>query len=159
VGQIFGCILFGCIFSCSIIFLAGNTDIHNGNLKLILALLWSLIAHYQLGASNFPPKKLMLAWLRVSVIKVSFVQLFQCSSAFSQGKKNQKSKIKISSNKNFQNIFQKKIPKNVWPKPLITQISTPRQLAKPNHVMLYRMDKCFLFFHSNASQKFQKIYK
>jgi hypothetical protein len=75
------------------------------------------------------------------------------------GKKNQKSKIKISSNKNFQNIFQKKIPKNVWPKPLITQISTPRQLAKPNYVMLYRMDKCFLFFHSNASQKFQKIYK
>ncbi len=23
------------------------------------------IAHYQLGASNFPPKKLMLAWLKV----------------------------------------------------------------------------------------------
>ena len=42
----------------------GNTDIHNGNLKLILALLWSLIANYQLGASNFPPKKLMLAWLK-----------------------------------------------------------------------------------------------
>ena len=35
-------------------------------MKLILALLWSLIAHYQLGASNFPPKKLMLAWLKVS---------------------------------------------------------------------------------------------
>ena len=44
---------------------AGNTDIHNGNLKLILGLIWSLIAHYQLGASNFPPKKLMLAWLKV----------------------------------------------------------------------------------------------
>ena len=42
----------------------GNTDIHNGNLKLILGLIWSLIAHYQLGASNFPPKKLMLAWLK-----------------------------------------------------------------------------------------------
>ena len=50
---------------CHSIF-AGNTDIHGGNLKLILALLWTLIAHYQLGASNFPPKKLMLAWLRVS---------------------------------------------------------------------------------------------
>ncbi len=43
---------------------SGNTDINNGNLKLILGLIWSLIAHYQLGASNFPPKKLMLAWLR-----------------------------------------------------------------------------------------------
>jgi len=42
----------------------GNTDINEGNLKLILGLIWSLIAHYQLGASNFPPKKLMLAWLR-----------------------------------------------------------------------------------------------
>ena len=35
-------------------------------MKLILGLIWSLIAHYQLGASNFPPKKLMLAWLKVS---------------------------------------------------------------------------------------------
>ena len=43
---------------------SGNSDIHNGNLKLILGLTWSLIAHYQLGASNFPPKKLMLAWLK-----------------------------------------------------------------------------------------------
>ena len=52
---------------CSILLLyvPGNTDINNGNLKLILGLIWSLIAHYQLGASNFPPKKLMLAWLRV----------------------------------------------------------------------------------------------
>ena len=44
---------------------SGNTDIQNGNVKLILGLIWSLIAHYQLGASNFPPKKLMLAWLKV----------------------------------------------------------------------------------------------
>ncbi len=43
----------------------GNTDIQNGNVKLILGLIWCLIAHYQLGASNFPPKKLMLAWLKV----------------------------------------------------------------------------------------------
>ena len=49
-------------------YFSGNTDIHNGNLKLILGLLWSLIAHYQLGASNFPPKKLMLAWLKVNVL-------------------------------------------------------------------------------------------
>lgn len=52
-----------CFMHCFYSF-AGNTDIHNGNLKLILALLWSLIANYQLGASNFPPKKLMLAWLK-----------------------------------------------------------------------------------------------
>ena len=47
--------------------LSGNTDIQNGNVKLILGLIWSLIAHYQLGASNFPPKKLMLAWLKVNM--------------------------------------------------------------------------------------------
>ena len=50
--------------------LSGNTDIQNGNMKLILGLIWSLIAHYQLGASNFPPKKLMLAWLKVSLTTV-----------------------------------------------------------------------------------------
>ena len=50
--------------------LSGNTDIQNGNMKLILGLIWSLIAHYQLGASNFPPKKLMLAWLKVRLITV-----------------------------------------------------------------------------------------
>ena len=49
---------------------AGNTDIQNGNVKLILGLIWSLIAHYQLGASNFPPKKLMLAWLKVMLMVV-----------------------------------------------------------------------------------------
>ncbi|XP_076033094.1 filamin-A-like [Oratosquilla oratoria] len=42
----------------------GNVDIVNGNLKLILGLIWSLIMHYQIGKSKFPPKKLMLAWLK-----------------------------------------------------------------------------------------------
>uniref|UniRef100_A0A0P4WG12 Calponin-homology (CH) domain-containing protein n=1 Tax=Scylla olivacea TaxID=85551 RepID=A0A0P4WG12_SCYOL len=42
----------------------GNVDIVNGNLKLILGLIWSLIMHYQIGQSKFPPKKLMLAWLK-----------------------------------------------------------------------------------------------
>ncbi|XP_014240191.1 filamin-A isoform X2 [Cimex lectularius] len=42
----------------------GNVDIVNGNLKLILGLIWSLIVRYQIGRSKFPPKKLMLAWLR-----------------------------------------------------------------------------------------------
>ncbi|XP_063231927.1 LOW QUALITY PROTEIN: filamin-C [Bacillus rossius redtenbacheri] len=42
----------------------GNVDIVNGNLKLILGLIWSLIVRYQIGRSKFPPKKLMLAWLK-----------------------------------------------------------------------------------------------
>ena len=54
---------------------AGNTDIQNGNVKLILGLIWSLIAHYQLGASNFPPKKLMLAWLKVMLMVVNMVMM------------------------------------------------------------------------------------
>jgi hypothetical protein len=46
-------------------FFPGNEDIVNGNLKLILGLIWSLILRYQIGRSKFPPKKLMLAWLQV----------------------------------------------------------------------------------------------
>ncbi|CAG0878889.1 unnamed protein product [Darwinula stevensoni] len=42
----------------------GNEDIVNGNLKLILGLIWSLILRYQIGRTKFPPKKLMLAWLQ-----------------------------------------------------------------------------------------------
>ncbi|XP_076685371.1 filamin-type immunoglobulin domains fbug isoform X2 [Andrena cerasifolii] len=42
----------------------GNVDIVNGNLKLILGLIWSLIVRYQIGKSKFPPRKLMLAWLK-----------------------------------------------------------------------------------------------
>ncbi|XP_064455536.1 filamin-A-like [Ornithodoros turicata] len=45
----------------------GNTDIVEGNLKLILGLVWSLILRYQIGRTNFPPKKLMLAWLRAAL--------------------------------------------------------------------------------------------
>lgn len=42
----------------------GNTDIVEGNLKLILGLIWSLILRYQIGRTKFPPKKFMLAWLQ-----------------------------------------------------------------------------------------------
>ncbi|XP_050306612.1 filamin-A isoform X2 [Anthonomus grandis grandis] len=42
----------------------GNLDIVNGNLKLILGLIWSLIVRYQIGRSKFPPRKLMLSWLQ-----------------------------------------------------------------------------------------------
>ena len=42
----------------------GPTDIVNGNVKLILGLVWSLILHYQIGKSKMPPKKLILGWLK-----------------------------------------------------------------------------------------------
>ncbi|XP_047523197.1 filamin-A isoform X1 [Pieris napi] len=45
----------------------GNVDIVNGNLKLILGLIWSLIVRYQIGRSKFPPRKLMLSWLQSSL--------------------------------------------------------------------------------------------
>ncbi|XP_043285268.1 filamin-B [Venturia canescens] len=45
----------------------GNVDIVNGNLKLILGLIWSLIVRYQIGKSKFPPRKLMLAWLKAAL--------------------------------------------------------------------------------------------
>ena len=40
----------------------------NGNLKLILALVWHLILRYQIGKqSKVPPKKLMLAWINAVI--------------------------------------------------------------------------------------------
>ncbi|XP_069354415.1 filamin-A-like [Maniola hyperantus] len=45
----------------------GNVDIVNGNLKLILGLIWSLIVRYQIGKSKFPPRKLMLSWLQAAL--------------------------------------------------------------------------------------------
>jgi hypothetical protein len=38
-----------------------------GNLKLILGLIWTLILRYQIGKTNLPPKKLMLAWLQAAL--------------------------------------------------------------------------------------------
>ncbi|TKR79838.1 hypothetical protein L596_014001 [Steinernema carpocapsae] len=43
----------------------GSHDIVNGNLKLILGLVWCLIQRYQIALkSKIPPKKLMMAWLQ-----------------------------------------------------------------------------------------------
>jgi hypothetical protein len=41
----------------------GNTDLYNGNLKLMLGLIWHLILRYQIGKTKVPAKKLILAWL------------------------------------------------------------------------------------------------
>lgn len=45
----------------------GNEDIVNGNVKLILGLLWHLIVRYQISSrkTKVPPKKLMLNWFRL----------------------------------------------------------------------------------------------
>lgn len=51
------------------IYNVGNVDIVNGNVKLILGLIWSLIVRYQIGRSKFPPRKLMLAWLQAALPK------------------------------------------------------------------------------------------
>jgi hypothetical protein len=41
----------------------GNTDLYNGNLKLMLGLVWHLILRYQIGKTKVPAKKLILAWM------------------------------------------------------------------------------------------------
>jgi hypothetical protein len=41
----------------------GNSDLYNGNLKLMLGLIWHLILRYQIGKTKVPAKKLILAWL------------------------------------------------------------------------------------------------
>ncbi|XP_013109625.2 filamin-C isoform X2 [Stomoxys calcitrans] len=53
----------------------GNTDIVNGNIKLILGLIWSLIVRYQIGRSKFPPRKLMLAWLQAALPECKITNL------------------------------------------------------------------------------------
>jgi len=41
----------------------GAEDIHDGNLKLILGLIWHMILRYQITRGRTPPKRLMLAWI------------------------------------------------------------------------------------------------
>ncbi|XP_039957213.1 filamin-B isoform X3 [Bactrocera tryoni] len=53
----------------------GNVDIVNGNVKLILGLIWSLIVRYQIGRSKFPPRKLMLAWLQAALPECKITNL------------------------------------------------------------------------------------
>uniref|UniRef100_A0A0L8H3C6 Calponin-homology (CH) domain-containing protein n=1 Tax=Octopus bimaculoides TaxID=37653 RepID=A0A0L8H3C6_OCTBM len=49
----------------------GAEDIVEGNLKLILGLIWHLILRYQIGKTKFPPKKMMLIWLQYALPKCS----------------------------------------------------------------------------------------
>lgn len=47
----------------------GNEDVVNGNVKLILGLIWHLIVRYQISnrKTKSPPKKLMMGWFRLAI--------------------------------------------------------------------------------------------
>ena len=50
------------------VFTVGNEDILNGNLKLILGLIWRLILHYQISSSGSASgKQLLITWLRSAI--------------------------------------------------------------------------------------------
>ena len=53
----------------------GNTDIANGNLKLILGLVWHLILRYQIGKTKIPPKKLIIAWIKAVLPQIKLGNL------------------------------------------------------------------------------------
>lgn len=53
----------------------GNVDIMNGNLKLVLGLIWHLILRYQIGKTKIPPKKLLLAWIKSILPQVKITNL------------------------------------------------------------------------------------
>ncbi len=53
----------------------GNTDIANGNLKLILGLVWHLILRYQIGKTKIPPKKLIIAWIKAVLPQIKLSNL------------------------------------------------------------------------------------
>lgn len=62
--------------------LIGSEDIVDGNLKLILGLIWHLILRYQIGKTKFPPKKIMLAWLQSALPKC---EISNFSSSWNDG--------------------------------------------------------------------------
>ena len=49
--------------------ISDSSDIVDGNLKLILALIWQLILRYQIGFSNIQNKNWLLAWLQAVIPK------------------------------------------------------------------------------------------
>ena len=71
-------------FPPSIFLLTGSGDIVNGNLKLILGLIWTLILHYQIsigfgldsqkGKDGPTPKQALMRYLQVqTVIKIIII--------------------------------------------------------------------------------------
>lgn len=59
------------------VFFTGNEDVVNGNVKLILGLIWHLIIRYQISSakSKAPPKKTMLQWLQSAIPDVNMSNL------------------------------------------------------------------------------------
>lgn len=50
-----------------------------GNLKLILGLVWALIQRYQLGRhTKVPPKRLLLAWLQACLPRLKLSNFRAC---------------------------------------------------------------------------------
>ncbi|KAJ8310434.1 hypothetical protein KUTeg_012299 [Tegillarca granosa] len=49
------------------LFWCDSADIAEGNVKLILALIWQLILRYQIGLSNIQHKNWMLAWIQAVI--------------------------------------------------------------------------------------------
>lgn len=58
-----------------IYFFLGCTDLTDGNIKLVLALIWQLILRYQIGLSNIQHKNWMLAWLQAVIPECNITKL------------------------------------------------------------------------------------
>ena len=52
-------------------------DVVNGNLRLIIGMVWQLILKYQMSQSKVPPKKLMLSWIN-AVLPDMHITNFSC---------------------------------------------------------------------------------
>lgn len=59
----------------SLLFFLGCTDLTDGNIKLVLALIWQLILRYQIGLSNIQHKNWMLAWLQAVIPECNITNL------------------------------------------------------------------------------------
>lgn len=49
------------------VFMSGGQDVVNGNLKLIMGLVWRAIIRYQISRGKTSPKKLMLSWINACI--------------------------------------------------------------------------------------------
>ncbi|KAL5004306.1 hypothetical protein ScPMuIL_017762 [Solemya velum] len=62
----------------------GNEDVVNGNLKLILGLVWHLVMRYQISnrKSKSPPKKLMVMWFQTAIPEL---EVGNCTTDWNDG--------------------------------------------------------------------------